>query len=90
MVFHRSNDEVAYVCCDGGVYRTTDNGASWHLRSDLLTATQLMSLGVSASGPLVINAATYSNLPYSPQKDFIPISTNICLLFSSTPTISTR
>lgn len=58
MVFHRSNDAVAYVCCDGGVYRTTDNGASWHLRSRLLTATQLMSLGVSADGPLVIGCAT--------------------------------
>lgn len=58
MVFHRSNDDVAYVCCDGGVYRSTDNGASWHLRSRLLTATQLMSLGVSADGPLVIGSAT--------------------------------
>lgn len=58
MVFHRSNDNVAYVCCDGGVYRTTDNGASWHLRSRLLTATQLMSLGVSADGPLVVGSAT--------------------------------
>ncbi len=58
MVFHRSNDAIAYVCCDGGVYRTIDNGASWHLRSDGLTATQLMSLGVSATGPLVIGSAT--------------------------------
>lgn len=33
------------------------------------------TLMIGASGPLVINAATYSNLPYSPQKDFIPIST---------------
>ncbi len=35
MVFHRSNDNIAFVCCDGGVYRTTDNGDSWHLRSAL-------------------------------------------------------
>jgi len=33
------------------------------------------TLMIGASGPLVINAATYANLPYSPQKDFIPIST---------------
>lgn len=33
------------------------------------------TLMIGASGPLVINPAIYSNLPYSPQKDFIPIST---------------
>lgn len=33
------------------------------------------TLMIGASGPIVINPATYSNLPYSPQKDFIPIST---------------
>jgi tripartite-type tricarboxylate transporter receptor subunit TctC len=33
------------------------------------------TLMIGASGPLVINAAIYSNLPYSPQKDFVPIST---------------
>lgn len=33
------------------------------------------TLMIGASGPLVINVATYSNLPYSSQKDFIPIST---------------
>ncbi len=58
MVFHHSNDEVAYVCCDGGVYRTGNNGSSWSLRSGLLTATQLMSLGVSGAGPLVVGSAT--------------------------------
>ena len=41
---------TAFVACDGGVYRTTNNGASWSLCSWLLTATQLMSLGVSSSG----------------------------------------
>lgn len=58
MVFHRTNNDVAYVCCDGGVYRTTDNGLSWHLRSRGLTATQLVSLGVSGDGPLLIGCAT--------------------------------
>ncbi len=58
MVFHHSDDNVAYVCCDGGVYRTTDNGVSWSLRSDYLTATQLMSLGVSQTGVFVAGSAT--------------------------------
>lgn len=58
MVFHHTDNNIAYVCCDGGVYRTTDNGASWHLRSDQLVATQLMSLGVSASGEFVAGSAT--------------------------------
>lgn len=58
MVFHHAADDVAYVCCDGGVYRTTDNGAHWSLRSDYLVATQLMSLGVSGAGPLLVGSAT--------------------------------
>jgi photosystem II stability/assembly factor-like uncharacterized protein len=58
MVFHHSDDDVAFVCCDGGVYRTTDNGSSWHLRSSGLVATQLMSLGVSNSGSLLVGCAT--------------------------------
>lgn len=33
------------------------------------------TLMIGASGPMVINAATYSHLPYSPQHDFTPIST---------------
>ncbi len=32
------------------------------------------TLLVAASGPLAINPAVYSKLPYSPQKDFVPIS----------------
>ncbi|MDB5751205.1 MAG: Tripartite tricarboxylate transporter family receptor [Ramlibacter sp.] len=32
------------------------------------------TLMIGASGPIVINPATYQSLPYSPQKDFIPIS----------------
>ena len=58
MVFHRSDDDVAYVCCDGGVYRTTDNGSSWSLRSSNLVATQLMSLGVSGTGSFLVGSAT--------------------------------
>jgi photosystem II stability/assembly factor-like uncharacterized protein len=58
MVFHHSNNDTAYVCCDGGVYRTTNNGSSWHLRSNYLSAAQLMSLGVAHSGEFVIGCAT--------------------------------
>ena len=32
------------------------------------------TLMIGASGPVVINPATYQKLPYSPQKDFTPIS----------------
>src|SRR5258708_1853318 len=32
------------------------------------------TLLVGASGPLTINPAVYSKLPYSPQRDFVPIS----------------
>ena len=45
-------------------------------------------LMIGASGPLVINAATYSNLPYSPQKDFIPISSQHEFSDSRLPTVA--
>jgi tripartite-type tricarboxylate transporter receptor subunit TctC len=32
------------------------------------------TLLVAASGPMTINPAVYSKLPYSPQKDFVPVS----------------
>src|SRR5215510_9003461 len=32
------------------------------------------TLLVAASGPMTINPAVYSKLPYSPQRDFVPIS----------------
>jgi tripartite-type tricarboxylate transporter receptor subunit TctC len=32
------------------------------------------TLLIAASGPMTINPAVYSKLPYSPQKDFVPVS----------------
>ena len=58
IVFHPSNDNVCFVCCDGGVYRSANRGASWTLNSAYLTATQLVSLGVSQSGTFVLGGAT--------------------------------
>lgn len=58
MVFHPTNDNIAYVCTDGGVYRSTDAGATWTLSSRYLQAAQLMSLGVSRAGDTVVGSAT--------------------------------
>jgi BNR/Asp-box repeat. len=58
MVFDPTNEAVCFTCCDGGVYRSTDFGATWHLRSHYLTATQLMSLGVSQALGFVAGSAT--------------------------------
>lgn len=59
MVFHDGeNNGRCWVCCDGGVYRSEDHGATWSLASTYLQATQLMSFDVSQSGASVIGGAT--------------------------------
>jgi photosystem II stability/assembly factor-like uncharacterized protein len=49
---------TCYMACDGGVYRSTDNGASWTLSSTGLVATQLYSIGVSQTQPFLLGGAT--------------------------------
>jgi photosystem II stability/assembly factor-like uncharacterized protein len=58
MVFARSNNDLCYMACDGGVYRSVDDGASWTLRSRGLIATQLYSIGVSQTDPFLLGGAT--------------------------------
>jgi len=58
LAFARSNDDLCYMACDGGVYRSVDNGASWTLRSTGLVATQLYSIGVSQGAPFLLGGAT--------------------------------
>jgi hypothetical protein len=57
-VYTPSNTNVVYVATDGGVYRSTDAGATWQLRSHMLVATQLYSIGVSESALVNLGAAT--------------------------------
>ncbi len=52
------NNGRCWVCCDGGVYRSEDHGATWSLASRYLQATQLMSFDVSQAGASVIGGAT--------------------------------
>ncbi len=58
IVFDPSNDAICFSCGDGGVFRSTDYGATWQVKSSKLTATQLMSLGVSEKGTFVAGSAT--------------------------------
>jgi len=58
MAFTASNPDRCFIATDGGVYRSTDAGASWGLQSHRLTATQLYSLGVSQNGSFVLGAGT--------------------------------
>lgn len=58
VVFDPAHSSTVYMATDGGVYRSTDAGASWDLRSTNLVATQLYSIGVSQTSPLLIGSGT--------------------------------
>lgn len=58
MVFHPSNADIAFVATDGGVYRTTDGGATWHLRAGSTQAAQLMSIGSGQQSGTFVGCAT--------------------------------
>lgn len=44
-VFARSNTDIVYECNDGGVYRSTDKGATWKKVSHGLVVTQFYDIG---------------------------------------------
>ncbi len=58
VVYDPVDPTICYVATDGGVYRSTDGGATWALRSRAMTATQFYSVGVSQTLPLVVGGAT--------------------------------
>lgn len=58
IVYDPTNASTCYAATDGGVYRSTNWGATWHLASEGLQATQLLSLGVAQTGTFVIGSAT--------------------------------
>ena len=59
LAFAHSNNDLCYMACDGGVYRSVDNGRTWTLRSTGLVATQLYSIGVSQQlTPFLLGGAT--------------------------------
>ena len=58
MVYDPNDSNICYVATDGGVFKSTDRGINWTLKSRYLTATQLMSLGVSDKGSFLAGSAT--------------------------------
>jgi hypothetical protein len=58
IVFDPGNSNVLFMATDGGVYRSADNGATWTVQSAGLVATQLYSLGVSQTNPLLLGGGT--------------------------------
>ncbi|MEJ7667161.1 MAG: hypothetical protein WKH97_00150 [Casimicrobiaceae bacterium] len=58
IVFDPVDSNVCYLATDGGVYKSTNAGATWTLASTWLVATQLYSIGVSQSGPFKLGSGT--------------------------------
>ncbi|MET0735224.1 MAG: hypothetical protein ABWY55_06235 [Microbacterium sp.] len=58
VVYDPVDPNIVYVATDGGVYRSDNGGRDWVLRSFGMAATQLYSIGVSQTRPLVVGAGT--------------------------------
>ena len=58
VVFDPVDANTCWMATDGGVYRSTNAGASWTLRSDQLAAAQLYSIGVSQTGAYLVGSGT--------------------------------
>jgi len=59
-----SNANVIYAATDNGVEVSTDNGASWTVKSDGLNTTQWYSVAVSRDGSAVYGAVQDRSLMY--------------------------
>ena len=58
VVYDGANPNICWIATDGGVYRSSNAGASWTLRSQGLRAAQLYSIGVSQSILFLIGSGT--------------------------------
>jgi hypothetical protein len=58
IVFSVTSSNVCYMATDGGVYKSTDSGATWSLSSQGLISTQLYSIGVAQTSPFVMGGGT--------------------------------
>jgi hypothetical protein len=60
--FDPSNNSIVYICCDGGVWKSTNSGVSFSSINNGLAATQFYaSLGVSTTDPNVIIGGLQDN-----------------------------
>lgn len=55
------NDNVLYACCDGGIYRSYNNGSTWHDISTGLNISQYYSIDVIQSNSNHIMAGAQDN-----------------------------
>ncbi|MEO7499661.1 MAG: hypothetical protein ABIX11_08730, partial [Casimicrobiaceae bacterium] len=58
IAFDPVDANVCYMATDGGMYKSTNAGATWTLVSNALIATQLYSIGVSQAGAFKLGGGT--------------------------------
>ncbi len=60
-IIFRDNSNEMYVSNDGGIYKTTDNGASWEYLNEGMNITQFYRIGCDASNPNRLVAGSQDN-----------------------------
>jgi len=64
MVFAPSNPDIRYVGCDGGIYKSTDNGNSWKDLNTGLSTIQFYRIAAHPEDPNIVFGGAQDNSNY--------------------------